>query len=97
MKSSGASLTSYCVRYYKAEDVKREVHVEEEEAKCLGENELFETEIVTKVYADLLNGKCNVWTIQEYDGQVGLGDLDFYSRAKYDAKKVRAVYKMASN
>ena len=76
------------IRYYKAEDVIKESGVSAEDAESLGDNEVFKTNFTSKIYADLLNGKCNVWTVEEYDGRGGLGENDFYSRAKYDMKAV---------
>ena len=54
------------------------------ELAWIGENEVFETNHKSKIFADLLNGKCKVWDILDYDGKTGLGVNDYYSRAKYN-------------
>ena len=53
------------------------------ELSWIGENEVFETDFVSKVFADLLNGKCKVWDVMEYDGKQGMGVQDYYTRARY--------------
>lgn len=58
------------------------------EKNSLGDNEVFDTITETKIYADLLNGKCKVWKLEEYEGKQGLGVNDYYTRACYDPYKV---------
>ena len=57
----------------------------------LGDNEVFDTNTETKIYADLLNKKCTVWKLEEYEGKSGLGVNDYYTRASYDIRKVLAL------
>ena len=49
---------------------------------------MFDTGLETKIYADLLNGKCRVWNLDEYEGKQGMKTNDFYTRATYDITKV---------
>ena len=58
------------------------------EKASLGDNEVFDTKYASKIYADLLNGRCRVWSLKEYDGKTGLGADDYYTRAAYDIEKV---------
>ncbi len=78
-------------RFYKKDDLGELPGVSERERASLGENEVFDTRCMSKVYADLLNGKCRVWTLREYDGKPGLGADDYYTRATYDLEKVVPV------
>ena len=75
-------------RFYKKSDIAREASLPGRELSWIGENEVFETNCVSKIYADLLEGKCKVWDIEAYDGQSGLGNADFYTRARYDIDRV---------
>ncbi|MDR3549153.1 MAG: hypothetical protein P4M11_12990 [Candidatus Pacebacteria bacterium] len=55
----------------------------------LADNELFSTSFVSKIHADLLNGKCMVWQLSEYEKQESLDENDFFTRASYDIRKAR--------
>ncbi len=70
-------------RFYKKADLAKENILSKKELSWLGDNEVFETNFTSKVYADLLNGKCTVWDVLEYDGKSGLGATDYYTRARY--------------
>ncbi len=72
-------------RYYTKNDV--EV-IPEEEKDNIGDNELFATTCTSKVYADLLNGKCRVWPLTEYEKKAQVTPLDYYTRATYDLTQV---------
>ena len=76
-------------RFYKKQDIVKEGVLQARELAYVGENEVFETDFVSKIYADLLEGKCKVWDIKAYDGRSGLGHTDFYTRAHYEIKNVR--------
>ncbi len=69
-------------------DIKREAGLREIELSWIGENEVFETDFVSKVFVDLLNGKCRVWDVMEYDGKTGMGAHDYYTRARYEIGSV---------
>ena len=76
-------------RCYKKEDLDfAALGIASNEIGCIGENELFESDVSEKVYVDKMNGRCNVWKISEYDGKAGLGTTDYYTRAKYDPTTV---------
>jgi hypothetical protein len=79
--------------YYKKDDLDKEAAgISAAEWRSLGENEVFCTNFQSKVYADLLNGKCKVWDLKDYDGKPGLGPHDFYTRASYDLTSVRLLF-----
>lgn len=50
----------------------------------MAENEVFETNCISKIPGALVSGKCYVWNIEEYDSQPEVGLDDYYTRAKYD-------------
>lgn len=82
------ALTNKNHRFYKKSDIAKDKAISKQELSWIGENEVFETNHKSKIFADLLNGKCKIWDIQEYDGKTGLGGNDFYSRARYNIENV---------
>ncbi len=80
-------------RYYRKEDLDRAaLRLSPTEWASLGENELFTTAVVSKIHADLLNGRCRVWSLSDYEKQSVLGADDLYTRAEYDIEKVEQIY-----
>ena len=75
-------------RFYGKEDIEVETNLTRTQLRWIGDNEIFETTFKSKIYADLLNGKCKVWDIMEYDGRTGLGAHDYYMRARFNIKSV---------
>ena len=82
--------------YYKKGDLEVPGITHAERAS-LGENEVFDTKVVSKIFVDLLNGKCRVWGLKEYDGKAGLGSDDYYTRAIYDIEKVSLIFPASSS
>jgi hypothetical protein len=78
----------FTLRFYKKSDIARDGFLAARELGWIGENEVFETDCISKVYADLLDGKCKVWDIKSYDGRSGLGHTDFYTRAHCQIQNV---------
>ena len=76
-------------RYYGKREIREECKIDEENLRWIGDNEVFETTSVSKIFADLLHGKCRIWDVEDYDGRKGMGPKDFYTRAKYNIKTVR--------
>jgi len=69
-------------------DVKKEAGLTKKELSWIGENEVFETNCISRVYADLLNGKCRVWNVLEYDGRSDVRSNEYYTRAKFSIETV---------
>ena len=49
----------------------------------LGENELFASDHIENVYIDSILGRCDVFSIKEYDNCEAINDDTYYSRAKF--------------
>ena len=75
-------------RFYEKSDIRDLSNATDEELSWIGENEVFETDCVSKIFADLLHGKCKIWDILEFDGRTDIGIREYYTRAKYNIKEV---------
>ena len=81
--------------YYRKGDLKDGV-IPYSDLKDISDSELFDTEFYTKVYADLLNGKCKVWTMEEYEEQSVQSHDDYFTRASYDIEEVVLLISMTA-
>lgn len=71
--------------YYKKTDLDmKKLNISEDDAKFIGENEVFQTNHQDKVFADSIIAKCNVFTIKEYDELESIDfNTTFFTRASY--------------
>lgn len=60
-----------------------------EDEKYLGENELFDSDHHDYVYMDSILGKCDVFSIQEYDNCESIDDGTYFCRSKFMTQETR--------
>jgi len=60
------------------------LNIPAEDLEYIGENEVFPTNHHDKVYVDCIAGKCNVYSIQEYDELETIDNITYFTRANYN-------------
>ena len=72
-------------RYYKKGDLDfKKVAIQQDDLLYIGDNEVFPTNHIDKVYVDCIVGKCKVYPINDYDELDNIDHLTFFTRAQYE-------------